>query len=77
MSPFASKTVAGHLGRGLGAALCIVLALWLLSMSGFLPGAAAVASLVGAAMLLRGCPMCWFIGLVETISASTRKGQAS
>jgi hypothetical protein len=76
MSPFASQTLGGHIGRGAGAALLVLMAVWLLSLHGLLPGAAAVAGFVGAVVLLRGCPMCWFIGLFETISAASRGGQA-
>ena len=70
MSPFASQSLVGSVGRGAGAALLIASAGGLLSLPGFLPGAAAVACFVGTVVLLRGCPMCWFIGLIETISAS-------
>ena len=70
MSPFASHTLVEHVGRGVGAALLVALALWLLPLSGFLPGAAAVACFIGTVVLLRGCPTCWFIGLIETISSS-------
>ena len=70
MSSFASQTLVGHIGRGAGAALLVMSAVWLLSLPGFLPGAAAVGCFVGTVVLLRGCPMCWFIGLIETISAS-------
>ena len=76
MSPFTNRTLIGHLGRGAGAALLVVLAFHLLTRPGFLPGAAAIACSIGAIVLLRGCPMCWLIGLIETVSASSRKGQA-
>ena len=52
-----------HLLRGLGAAALIAGAiavgashLWLVLLL-----------LLGALLLLRGCPMCWLMGLVETI----------
>ena len=73
MSPFASRSVPEHLGRGACAALLVMLAFWLWSPP---PGLriAAIAAVIVAAVLIRGCPMCWLAGLMETISASNRKG---
>jgi hypothetical protein len=67
---FASKTIGEHVVRGaLGiGAVALVLAApavepaWL---DVTLRGALAVSALV----LLRGCPMCWLAGLVETVAA--------
>ena len=77
MSPFASRTVLEHGGRGAGAAILVTLAVSLLSQTGVLRDAAALACFATAAALLRGCPMCWFIGLIETVSSSFRKGHMS
>ena len=71
---FASRTLLEHAGRGAGAVLLVLLAVWLGSVSRVLPVISAVACLIGAALLLPGCPMCWLVGLIETISTSTRKG---
>ncbi len=64
---FASRTVAEHLARGafgLGAfAAAMVLAPshpW------------ALALLPLAFVALRGCPMCWTVGLIETVAAKLR-----
>ncbi len=76
MSPFASQTVVRHVGRGVGATLLAALAVWLLSYPGTLSGTVAIAFFIGAVVLLRGCPMCWFIGLIETISIALRKEQS-
>ncbi|HEV3047085.1 MAG TPA: hypothetical protein VGY13_06955 [Solirubrobacteraceae bacterium] len=64
-SPLASRSPARHLARGaLGFAL-IAAALALLGSAG--PAALA---LVPAGMLaLRGCPTCWAVGLMQTLSA--------
>ncbi len=67
---FSSRTLTEHLARGVGAGALITLALWLLSSSNPIGIVVAVAALVGAALLLRGCPMCWLTGLFETIQNS-------
>lgn len=64
---FASRSVSGHLVRGvigLGAltgAVVFASALW-----------PALLLLPVALVALRGCPMCWTVGLVETIVAGVR-----
>ncbi len=65
---FASKGLAEHLARGaigIGAFVC----------SGVLATTHPVLSLLAlpvALIALRGCPMCWTIGLVQTIVAKVR-----
>jgi hypothetical protein len=64
-SRFASRSVAGHLARG-------AVGFGLISAGfGLAPAIGVAALLLAAAGLvaLRGCPMCWTIGLLETISA--------
>ena len=64
-SPFASCSLARHLARGaigfglLGAAFALI------------PSVGPLALLLAPVgmVALRGCPMCWIAGLVETISA--------
>jgi hypothetical protein len=61
---FASSSVPAHLLRGgLGFGLLIgsVVSLRAVGAAALLPAAAGLA-------VLRGCPMCWAIGLLETIS---------
>lgn len=65
MSPFASKTLAHHLLRGGAAAGLIALAI---ELNRDLPLLAVIAG-VAAIVALRGCPMCWTIGLFETLRA--------
>lgn len=62
---FCSRSVSVHLLRGLGAVLLLIAAfmfgreqVWLVPPL-----------LVGAVILLRGCPMCWLVGLFETAGA--------
>ena len=60
---FCSRSVSLHLLRGLGAVTLLVAA--------FAFGSEHVwlwpPLLIGAVVLLRGCPMCWLIGLFETM----------
>jgi hypothetical protein len=65
---FASKTVAAHMLRGVTAAALITWALLHQSSNPVL----AVAAIVGAMVAMRGCPLCWTIGLLETIGDSIR-----
>jgi hypothetical protein len=67
-SPFASRTVTRHLLRG-GAGLSL-LAVALLLLDTHPVGAIGLA--VAAVVALRGCPMCWTIGLIETITHRVR-----
>ena len=59
---FASPSLPQHLIRGLFAALLIASAL------SPVPWWTAVPAVVAAMVLMRGCPMCWLIGLVMTIA---------
>ncbi|MGN6525610.1 MAG: hypothetical protein ACTHL8_04420 [Burkholderiaceae bacterium] len=61
---FSSRSITGHLLRG--AAAAALLAAALRHQAGH-PAAAAAAGLL-ALVALRGCPVCWSIGLVETVS---------
>ena len=59
---FASESLLGHLLRG---AIASALLIWAIqhqtdSLLSLLAGAAAL-------IALRGCPICWTVGLVETI----------
>lgn len=65
MSPFASKTLTQHLLRGGAAVGLIALAI---ELNHDLPLLAVVAG-IGAIVALRGCPMCWTVGLFETLRA--------
>jgi len=62
---FASRTIAVHLLRGLIAAASIAWALGYQSSH----AALALAAGVIAVIAMRGCPLCWTLGLVETIGA--------
>ncbi|MFE2478006.1 hypothetical protein [Streptomyces sp. NPDC059389] len=62
---FASATVPRHLARGAIGFGALVGSLALLPVAG---AASLLLAPVGL-VALRGCPMCWAIGLVETVSA--------
>jgi hypothetical protein len=59
---FCSTSITLHLARGLGAAALLFAALWSEGLPIFLRLSAAA----GALVLMRGCPMCWLVGLFET-----------
>ncbi|MCV2360091.1 hypothetical protein LNV08_14020 [Paucibacter sp. TC2R-5] len=61
---FCSSSVSLHLLRGAAAFALIAAALMLKGLGAIGSGLA----LVGALLLLRGCPMCWLMGLFETIA---------
>lgn len=67
-SPFASRTVTRHLLRGAAGVALILVAFAAASSRPVLAIAAGLSALIA----FRGCPMCWTIGLVETIVARTR-----
>jgi hypothetical protein len=62
---FASPSIARHLTRGAIGFGLIGAGLGLTSVLG--PGALALAP--AGLVALRGCPMCWTIGLIESLSA--------
>jgi len=62
-SPFASKSLARHLLRGGAAAALVALAI---AVNDDLPLLALCAG-IGAVTALRGCPLCWTVGLFETL----------
>lgn len=64
---FASETVREHLLRGLVGLGCVAVAVRLGPSHPWVALVAAAAALVA----LRGCPMCWTMGLVETLRART------
>ena len=65
-SNFASRSIAGHLARGVIGIPTLIASVALMSHLGPFSLLLAPIGLVA----LRGCPTCWTIGLVETISAS-------
>lgn len=70
---FCSRSIGLHLLKGLGAFVLIGLALYL---SAYQRAHALVVLvlLLGAFLLFRGCPMCWLMGLLETIAKRQARG---
>ena len=68
-SPFASASVSLHLARGGAGLLALGSGLFLLRAGGWLGIAGAVCGFTLAVVLLRGCPMCWVVGLFETLAS--------
>lgn len=60
----ASKTLTGHLVRGVVAFVLLYGAMDQLQAQPWLSLLAAVAAL----LVMRGCPVCWAIGLMETVA---------
>jgi len=65
---FGSTSIAAHLTRGVIAAALIA---WAVLHQSSNP-AFAVIAIVLAIVAMRGCPMCWALGLVETIGNRMR-----
>jgi hypothetical protein len=65
---FASQSLAGHLLRG---AVAFALLYWAIAHQQAQPFTALLAG-AGALVAMRGCPVCWAIGLVETLGQKLR-----
>lgn len=66
--PFASKSVAEHLIRGGIAATAIYLTI----AHGDEFGALGLGLVAVGLVALRGCPMCWAVGLFDTVSSRVK-----
>ena len=69
---FGSSFLGAHLIRGLAVAALLAWAIVHQTAHPWLSLGAGVAALVA----LRGCPMCWTVGLVETLSQGLRDSTA-
>ncbi|MFZ6743733.1 hypothetical protein ACO0LC_10940 [Undibacterium sp. JH2W] len=66
---FCSTSVTVHLLRGFGALSLLLVAFLVPGLSFIWQGLA----LIAAFLLMRGCPMCWTMGLIETIYERRKK----
>lgn len=66
---FASQSLAGHLLRG---AAAFVLLYWAVVHQQAHPFMALLAG-AGALIAMRGCPVCWTLGLAETIGQKLKR----
>jgi hypothetical protein len=67
---FASRSITAHLLRGVVAALLLP---WAIANASSQP-AMALVSAAAAVVAMRGCPMCWTVGLIDTIAARLKRG---
>lgn len=63
VTSFASRTLIEHILRGVAAAGLIGVAITTGAENPLVSGAALLVALV----LMRGCPMCWTVGMIETL----------
>lgn len=61
---FCSSSITLHLLRGAGAVALLACAAWVFRSHPVW----ALLPLAGALLLMRGCPMCWLMGLAETVA---------
>ena len=66
---FASRTITAHLMRGLIAAALIA---WAVLQQVAHPALALTAAVL-AVVAMRGCPLCWTLGLLERARRSTQR----
>jgi hypothetical protein len=66
---FASESLPGHLIRG---SVAVALLVWAVQHQGGLPTLSILAG-IGALIAFRGCPVCWTVGLVETVTQKLRR----
>ena len=66
---FASQSLTGHLLRG---AVAFMLLYWAIAHQQTQPFMALLAG-AGALVAMRGCPVCWTIGLVETVGQQLKR----
>ena len=69
---FASPSIARHLLRGVVGFGALTAAILLARTPGLVAASAALAIL--AVLALRGCPVCWTLGMVETVLKARRGG---
>lgn len=62
---YCNTSIAIHLLRGIGAIVLLVVAFFMASTQPI----AIIPALTGAVLLLRGCPLCWVVGLIEKMKS--------
>lgn len=65
---FASQSLTQHLSRGALGISALVFGIQLLGQGNLTGMLEAVGLLVFSLVMLRGCPTCWTIGLIQTIA---------
>jgi len=64
---FASSSIIEHVGRGAIGFGAIGAAIVLARFSGLEATLASIVLAIGSLVAFRGCPVCWTVGLVETV----------
>ena len=73
---FASKSLAEHLFRGLAGLLAIATAVVMARTPGIAATSGSVALALLGLFLLRGCPVCWTVGLGQIIWRTANAGKS-
>jgi hypothetical protein len=73
---FASKSILEHIVRGAVGFGTLGLAVWALREPGLMPLLEAVALGGVSLFALRGCPVCWSIGMINTVLNTTLKSKS-
>jgi hypothetical protein len=73
---FASKSMPEHIVRGAIGFLNLAAAAWVLSYPGLMPLIGAVGFGGISMVALRGCPVCWSIGLMNTFLNTSLKSKS-
>lgn len=73
MSGFASASLSRHLARGALAVIALVAAVELVGLRAWWGPVGAIGAASAAMLAMRGCPICWTVGLVESAKASIVK----
>ncbi len=60
---FASTSLSRHFAKGLLGITLMVIATYFSTVNGLI----SIAAIIAAAFAFRGCPVCWGVGLVETL----------
>lgn len=67
---FCSNSVGRHLGRGAAALVLMAAAFGLHGLvAGWTGTVLSLLAVLGAFVLMRGCPMCWLMGLFQALQA--------
>jgi hypothetical protein len=73
---FASKSIPEHIVRGAVGFASLAAAAWVLTYPGLMPLLWAVGFGGVSLVALRGCPVCWTIGLMNTFLNTSLKSKA-
>lgn len=66
---YCSSSLLMHLLRGVGAIVLVIIAFFIVPVYPI----SIVPVLIGVMLLLRGCPMCWLVGLIEKVKGKRHK----